>query len=182
GRPVGGLATGGCLLVWAAAWWHNYLSLQAVQVRNASLFRQLHALPAAGSCSVYCIHHQFRIPRTIDDLHTWLWSYYECGLAGEPRSIAFNGLPGGRSIPEEAVQKYIAETTIDYALTSIDSGGGQGIVVLRPGPGFRGISTSIRYLALKYFRPHKVEDFLRRVATVQFVPGPWDPDRLQALR
>jgi hypothetical protein len=168
-----GLSIG--LVLCVTTWWHNYLSLQAVKVRNESIMARVHHDPVARECTVFCVQNDFRIPRTIaDDIHTWQWTFLECGATGQPHSIAYNGLPGGSSIPEDQVKLYIEQTTMAYALTSVDPGGKQGILLIRQGPGFHSVSSaSLKYLYLKHFRPDRLEPFLESVTEVDFLPAPW---------
>jgi hypothetical protein len=163
-----------CLVLCVATWWHNYLSLEAVKVRNDSIMLHVRDNPAARECTVLCAQNHFRIPRTMDDIHTWMWTYVECDVDGEPRSIAFNGLPTGPSIPEEEVRQYIHQTTIPYALTSVDPCGKQGVLVIREGPGFRSVSSaSLHYLYFRYFDPDGMRPFLESVTQLEFRPAPW---------
>ncbi|MFO0968020.1 MAG: hypothetical protein U0793_20890 [Gemmataceae bacterium] len=172
-----------CLVAWATSWWHNCLSLQALKVRNDSIMRYVHNNPAARSCSVFFVQNRLRIPRTPDDIHTWTWTYLECGLDGEPRSIAFNGLPltsSGQtySTSVEDVVKYIDETTLAYAMTSINPNGPKGMLLIRQGPGFRtSASAALKYLYFRHFAPDRMGPFLDSVTEAKFFPAPWDGSR-----
>jgi hypothetical protein len=173
---LGGIAPLGmslALILCVTTWWHNYLSLQAVKVRNESIMRHVDRNAAARDWSVFCINNELRIPRTMDETHSWIWSYTQCGLGGEPRSIAFNGVPSGPPIAEAAVRQYIEETTIPYALTAVNPAGKQGIVLVRKGQRFRRMtSASLRYLYLKYTRPDRLGAYLESLTEVRFVPLP----------
>ena len=162
------------LMCGVTTWWHNYLALQAVKVRNESIMYHVRTDPAVHECTVYCVYNRFRIPRTPDDIHTWLWSYLECGLEGEPRSIAFNGLPPCPSITEDEVKQYIVSTTLPWAMTEIDPVGKQGLLLISQKPGFESItSAALKYLYYKNFAPARLAPFLESATEVHFLPTPW---------
>ncbi len=160
----------GCLAVWTLAWWNNYMMLQAVQIRNTAVLREVDANPEARACSVYGIRDEFPIPRASDDLTTWRWSYAESGVSGEPRSIAFLASPGARPLSEQEVKDFLRVSTMPYALTTINPAGKQGLVTFRPRPRFRTTTSVFVYLYLKYFEPERLGRFLDNVAEVEFVP------------
>jgi hypothetical protein len=167
-------AVAGCLVIWCATWWHNDLSLQAVQVRNDAIFRQVHADPRAREWCIYMVQNPCTIPRTIDTLNNWQWAFQEAGVAGEPRSIAF--IPQNlRPHSEEEVEHFIWISTIPYAMTGIDPAGKQGLVIVRVRDTFRVTRTALKYLFLKHCKPERLDAFLDSVVEVEFYPAPWDP-------
>jgi hypothetical protein len=161
------------LVLCATTWWDNYLALQALKVRNDSIMLNLHRNPASWDCMVFCYQNDFRIPRTTDDIHSWLWSYTECGVSGEPRSFAFNSLVNA-TIPKAEVKQSIDQSTIPYALAPVDPAGKQQLLLIQPGPGFQGIrSAALSYLYLKYFHPTGMPAYLESLTDVRFLPTPW---------
>ncbi len=169
-------------MVWGVAWWENYLLLQAVQIRDDAVFCKLHASPEARDCSAYCVLNQYPIQRTIDDLNTWEWTYEETGVSREPRSIAFMAHPFCRPLTEQEVKDFIWISTIPYALTSIDAGGKQGLVIIEKGADYRFPKGVFTYLYLKYRSPKRLGAFLDRAVNVEFVPAPWGAAADERLR
>ena len=166
------------VVCWGAAWWHNYLTMQAVEARNQAVLAHLRAHPQARECSVYCVLNLYRVPRTFDNLHGWEWCYIECGTNRPPRSYAYNGLPDLTVTPPWFVRQSLEETTIGYSLPTVDVDGKQGILVVRPrasSPPY----TGFKYLANRYVRPGRLAPFLDRLVEIEFYPAPWNPARIK---
>ncbi len=168
-----GLGFAVLLVAWGVTWWDNYLSLEAVQIRDDAVFSKLHASAEVRDCSFYCVLNQYPIQRTIDDLNTWEWTYEETGRSREPRSIAWMAFPGCRPLTEKEARDYLWISTIPYALTTVDPAGKEGLVVIRKGPDNRFPLSVLNYLCLKHFRPGSVGAFLEGAVAVEFVPAPW---------
>ena len=162
---------------WAAAWWHDYLTMQGLEARNRGLVRHLRADPATRDCAVYFVRNLYPIPRTTDDLFGWQWCYVEAGVAGVPRSYAYNGIPSNAAVPDWYVAKSLEETTIGYSLGGIDPRGKQAIVLVRPATRVGAARLGWRYLRVKWTRPADLPAFTEQVVRIETFAFPWDaPD------
>jgi hypothetical protein len=161
------------LVICALTWWDNYIAQQAVRARDLAIFHQIERHPQARDVSIYCLYDLFEVQRSTRDLNIWQWSYLQCGIHGQPRSIAWLGDSDSRPLSEQKVKDLIWDTTIPYALTGIDPAGKQAVVIVRPAY-FRTHRTPFTYLYLKYCHPERLDDLYEKMVQLEVIPAPWD--------